>query len=155
MGWGRSTYPPTSNLQPPPISNLHPTPTSNLICILVALQLRQGMHDRALAKLQEAIALDPRNPLARFERSSVLMDLEMPEEALEELQRLVRLSPAEPSVYFQRGKALKKMGDLERVRPAGGRSTLGERGPVMGFACLPWPDPTPRTRRPISSWRSP
>ena len=74
------------------------------------------MHDRALSKLQEAIALDPKNPLARFERSAVLMDLDMHEEALEELQKLVTLSPTEPSVYFQMGKALKRMGDLERVR---------------------------------------
>lgn len=29
---------------------------------------------------QEAIALDPKNPLARFERAAVLMSLDMPEQ---------------------------------------------------------------------------
>ena len=62
-------------------------PTSSVLQCYIAMSLhRQGMHDRALAKLQEAITLDPKNPLARFERSSVLMDLEMHEEALAELQ---------------------------------------------------------------------
>ena len=59
--------------------------------------------------------MDPKNPLARFERAAVLMSLDLHDQALQELLMLSQLSPAEPSVHLQIGKAYKRLGDLERV----------------------------------------
>ena len=50
---------------------------------------------------QEAIDLDRRNPLARYERSNVLTMLDRCEEALEELKLLGHIAPSEASVFFQ------------------------------------------------------
>ncbi len=60
--------------------------------------------------LQESIELDPKNPLARFEKANVLTSMEQYPRALEELHALSQLSPGEPSVYFQMGKLYKKVG---------------------------------------------
>jgi hypothetical protein len=49
---------------------------------------------------QEAIASDPRNPLARFEKASTLAAVGDVEGALAELQALTHVAPGEASVYF-------------------------------------------------------
>lgn len=49
---------------------------------------KMGKPAEALAVLEEAIAADPANPLARFERAGVLLLQERFEDALSELQSL-------------------------------------------------------------------
>jgi len=67
-------------------------------------------HDAAIELLQRAIALDSRNPLARYEMAAVLMSKEKYEEALEELQELQEIAPKEASVFFLMGRIYKKLG---------------------------------------------
>lgn len=50
--------------------------------------------------MQEAIAADPRNPLARYEKASTLQAVGDMEGALAELQALTHIAPGEASVYF-------------------------------------------------------
>ena len=94
---------------------------------------RQGIHDKALAKpqvgvcacagpdtepgdwglgladqlllfhTQEAIELDARNPLARYEKAAVLAAEDDLEGAVNELEALSHVAPGEASVYFQVG----------------------------------------------------
>ncbi len=67
---------------------------------------KMGKPAEALAVLEEAIAADAANPLARFERAGVLLSQECFEEALAELQSLrVRLGFHSPgrAVSFQKG----------------------------------------------------
>eukprot|EP00798_Chlamydomonas_sp_ICE-L_P018281 gene18281-24737_t len=77
---------------------------------------KQGMHERALVKLKEAIELDRRNPLARYELSNVLSSLERPDAALKELQQLNSIAPGEASVFIQMGKLYKRLGDLKKAQ---------------------------------------
>lgn len=59
--------------------------------------------------LQEAIDLDGKNPLARYERAAVLAAQDRPAEALAELTALRAIAPGEASVLFQMGKLYKKV----------------------------------------------
>ena len=94
-------------------------PQSSVLATYLAASMKaQGMNERALAKVDVAIGLDPKNAMARFERSDILMALDRHEEALEELKRMLELTPSEYSVYSSMGKALKQMGDLERAQLA-------------------------------------
>lgn len=76
--------------------------SSVLRCNLGMAVAKMGNIGDALAHLDGAIAADPKNPLARFERAGVLLSQEHFPEALAELQDLqVRaysplLSPANP-----------------------------------------------------------
>lgn len=62
--------------------------SSVLRCYLGMAVHKLGRNGEALALLQRAIEADPRNPLARFEKSTVLMAEEKHAEALRELQSL-------------------------------------------------------------------
>ena len=72
------------------------------------LQLRRNAD--ALTLLQHAIDLDKRNPLAKYEKASVLLSEERLEEALDELERLKEVAPREASVFFLIGRIHKKLG---------------------------------------------
>jgi anaphase-promoting complex subunit 3 len=62
-------------------------PGSSVLHCYTAMALhRQGFLDRALSKVSEAICLDPKNPLARFEKAAVLASMEQHALALKELQ---------------------------------------------------------------------
>ncbi|KAG1674960.1 hypothetical protein FOA52_014755 [Chlamydomonas sp. UWO 241] len=64
-------------------------PGSSVLHCYTAMALhRQGFFDRALSKVSEAISLDPKNPLARFEKAAILASMEQHELALRELQAL-------------------------------------------------------------------
>ncbi|GBG58701.1 hypothetical protein CBR_g102 [Chara braunii] len=63
----------------------------------------------ALALLSTAIAMDSKNPLAKFQKANVLMAEERYTEALAELERLKEVAPREASVYFAMGKIYKKL----------------------------------------------
>ena len=64
---------------------------------------------QALEMLSNAISIDPRNPLARFQKAQVLLSLDDNETALTELKQLVEMAPKEGSVYFVLGKVYKKL----------------------------------------------
>ena len=65
--------------------------------------------------LSNAISIDPKNPLARFQKAQVLLATEKNEEALVELKQLVEMAPKEGSVYFVLGKVYKKLGDQSKA----------------------------------------
>lgn len=69
----------------------------------------------ALETLEQAVDLDPKNPLARFEYASVLTSLGQLEKAITELNFLHHIVPKEASVLFQRGKVLKRLGRREEA----------------------------------------
>jgi len=58
----------------------------------------------ALNTLGHALSLDPRNPLCKFHKASILFAVERYEEALEELLQLKQIVPKESLVYFLLGK---------------------------------------------------
>jgi anaphase-promoting complex subunit 3 len=78
----------------------------------VALQ-RLGRPAAALAELERAVALDSKNPLARFERAAALASLGQEREALDALRELAAAFPAEAGVRFQMGRLHKRLGDLD------------------------------------------
>ena len=59
---------------------------------------------QALEMLSNAISIDARNPLARFQKAQVLLSIDQHEQALAELKTLVEMAPKEGSVYFVLGK---------------------------------------------------
>jgi anaphase-promoting complex subunit 3 len=65
--------------------------------------------EKAYVSLQKAIQLDERNPLAKYEKASVLMSEERYSEALDELEQLREVAPREASVYFLMGRIFKKL----------------------------------------------
>eukprot|EP00894_Picocystis_sp_ML_P004591 jgi/Pico_ML_1/55108/g856.t1 len=69
----------------------------------------------ALALLQAAIAADPQNPLAKFEKANVLVSEGREEEALVELEMLQESIPKEASIFFQMGKICKRLGRLDKA----------------------------------------
>lgn len=69
----------------------------------------------ALHSLEEAIALDANNPIARFKHAKVLMALDRDEEAVEELLGLQESAPKEAEVYLQLGRAYKKLQDPQKA----------------------------------------
>ena len=70
---------------------------------------------QALEMLSNAITIDPKNPLARFQKAQVLLSTDQNELALAELKQLVEMAPKEGSVYFVLGKVYKKLGDQSKA----------------------------------------
>ncbi|KAF3815445.1 hypothetical protein GH733_016540 [Mirounga leonina] len=64
----------------------------------------------ALDTLNKAIVIDPKNPLCKFHRASVLFANEKYKSALQELEELKQIVPKESLVYFLIGKVYKKLG---------------------------------------------
>lgn len=89
--------------------------SSVLRCYLgMALHKLKRNHE-ALEMLGQAIAADPRNPLAKFERAAVLMAEERYRDALAELHALKDIAPREASVLFHMGKIYKKLDMLDEA----------------------------------------
>ena len=65
----------------------------------------------ALEVLNKAFELEPSNPQARYQMSTVLISLERYPEALESLYLVLDSAPREASVHFLIGKVHKKLGD--------------------------------------------
>ena len=65
--------------------------------------------------LSSAIAIDPKNPLARFQKAQVLLSMDEYEPALAELTTLVEMAPKEGSVYFVLGRVYKKLGQSSKA----------------------------------------
>ena len=95
-------------------AKIHPG-SSKLLCCLGRALHRRGQHTEALHYLQGAVQRDPANPLARYERATVLFSQESLEEARQELLELRRLAPREPNVHFLLGKVYKRLGETGKA----------------------------------------
>jgi len=93
---------------------VHPT-SAVLKCHCAIAMARSGRLHQALAVVQEAIRLDPGNPLARYERASMLLDMSRPKEALEELLALRDLAPREAPVHALLGRVYRQLGHADRA----------------------------------------
>ena len=83
--------------------NINPC-SSPLYCYLgMALHANQKTL-QALEMLTTAISIDPKNPLARFQKAQVLLSTDQYEPALAELKQLVDMAPKEGSIFFVLGK---------------------------------------------------
>ena len=56
--------------------------------------------------LSNAISIDPKNPLARFQKAQVLLSTDQYELALTELKQVIEMAPKDGSVYFILGKVV-------------------------------------------------
>lgn len=65
----------------------------------------------ALQCFERAEQLDPKRPLTKFQKVTVLMTLNRFAESLEVLQELKALCPKEAPIYVMMGKIYKKLGD--------------------------------------------
>lgn len=84
--------------------------SSVLHCHLGMAQHQNGKTMEALETLAGAFMLDPRNPQAHYQRATIFMTLDRPEDALLELERVRAAAPREASVHFNMGKVHKRLG---------------------------------------------
>jgi anaphase-promoting complex subunit 3 len=89
--------------------------SSVLRCNLGMSQYSNGKSLQALDTLAEAFRLDPHNPQARFQRATIYVALNRPEEALKELEKVRDAAPREATVHFSMGKVLKRLGRPEQA----------------------------------------
>ncbi len=78
-------------------------------------QHQNGKTMEALDTLSGAFRLDPRNPQAHYQRATIFMSLDRPEEALCELEKVRSAAPKESSVHFNMGKVYKRLGQPARA----------------------------------------
>ena len=93
-------------------------PCSSPLCCHLGMALHENKKTpQALEMLTEAIRIDPKNPLARFQKAQVHMSpgTEQYELALAELKQLVEMAPKEGLVYHLLGKVYKKLGDHSKA----------------------------------------
>lgn len=89
--------------------------SSVLRCNLGMSQYSNGKAMQALDTLVEAFRLDPNNPQARFQRATIYVQLNRPEDALKELEKVRDAAPREATVHFAMGKVLKRLGRSEQA----------------------------------------
>ena len=89
--------------------------SSVLFCYLGMAQHALKRTGDALELLQKAVSLDAKNPLAKYEKASVLLSDDRFQEALEELEELKTVAPREASVFFLMGRIYKKLGLADRA----------------------------------------
>jgi anaphase-promoting complex subunit 3 len=65
----------------------------------------------ALKELETAATLDPRNPVPKFERAKLLMQMDRLSDARAQLEALRDALPKEAAVYHELGRVCKRMGD--------------------------------------------
>jgi anaphase-promoting complex subunit 3 len=87
---------------------IHPR-SSVLHCCLGQALHALGHHQDALRALDTAVHIDACNPLARYERASVLVTLEKLQQALAELAALKEVAPREASVYVLMAKVYRRL----------------------------------------------
>jgi anaphase-promoting complex subunit 3 len=89
--------------------------SSVLHCHLGMAQHQNGKTVDALETLSGAFRLDPRNPQAHYQRATIFMSLDRPEDALAELEKVRCAAPKESSVHFNMGKVHKRLGQPEKA----------------------------------------
>jgi anaphase-promoting complex subunit 3 len=93
---------------------VHPTNTV-LLCHLGVVQQALGKTEASLATFGTALDANPRDPLCKFHRASVLFAVNRLDEALDELEELKQIVPKESLVYFLIAKVFSKKGDTHRA----------------------------------------
>merc|ERR1719219_2745672 len=83
-----------------------------LLCHVAVVMHASSNSEGALEMLEQAIAMAPKIPLLKFERASILFNVERYQEALDELMELKLIVPKESTVYFLIGKAHNKLGNI-------------------------------------------
>ena len=91
------------------------TQSSVLLCNLGMLQHVNKKPFEALATLERAFQLDPRNPQARFQRAKIFMSMERYDDALKDLLSVRNHVPRESSVQFMLGNVYKKLGQIQEA----------------------------------------
>lgn len=95
-----------------------------------ALQLRsEGKFAESLALLDQALALDPNDIRVRFNRATVLAQLERRQEALTAFDELLRITPNDPQIFQNRAAILNDMGRSEEAMIEVDRSIALEDAP--------------------------
>lgn len=89
--------------------------SSVLHCHLGMAQHQNGKTVEALETLAGAFLLDPRNPQAHYQRATIFMSMDRPNDALAELEKVRAAAPKEASVHFNMGKVYKRMGKPEKA----------------------------------------
>ena len=89
--------------------------SSVLRCNLGMSQHSNGKAIQALDTLAEAFRLDTHNPQARYQRATIYVSLNRPEDALTELEKVRDAAPREATVHFAMGKVLKRLGRPEQA----------------------------------------
>lgn len=77
------------------------------------MQFNLNKIDEALQTMNEAIALDPKNPLSKFHRGSMYFQCGRYNDALRELEQLRHVVPKESVVFYIIGKIHKKLGSVD------------------------------------------
>jgi lipoprotein NlpI len=75
----------------------------------------KGDYDRAIADYDEAIRLDPQDPLAYYNRGVAWHGKHDYDRAIADYDQAIRLNPQDPQAYDSRGNAWQAKGDLERA----------------------------------------
>ena len=75
-----------------------------LLCHVAVVMHATNNSEGALDMLDQAIAMAPKIPLLKFERASILFNVERYQDALDELMELKLIVPKESTVYFLIGK---------------------------------------------------
>ena len=79
---------------------------------LAATRQRLGRPAEALVSLDQALAAQPDDAPAWYQRGQLLQELERPIEALAAYERVLAIEPAQGAAWSQRGSLLKDMGRL-------------------------------------------
>ena len=66
--------------------------------------------------MDNAVAINPKNPTSRYHRASILIAADRHEDALLELLSLKEEIPKESMVFFLLGKVYKKLGNAEKAQ---------------------------------------
>jgi len=74
-------------------------------------QHQNGKTMEALDTLAGAFQIDPHNPQAHYQRATIFMTLDRPQDALAELEKVRSAAPKEASVHFNMGKVHKRLGN--------------------------------------------
>ena len=75
----------------------------------------KGDYDRAIADLEQAVRLDPKDPKAYVIRGFAYVEKGDYDRAIADLEQAVRLDPKDPKAYVIRGFAYVEKGDYDRA----------------------------------------
>jgi len=88
---------------------------SSVLHCHLGMALHASGKDREALTVLDGVVMDPRNPQARYQRATIYMSLDRPNEALAELEKVRDAAPREASVHFAMGRVLKRLGRPEQA----------------------------------------
>ena len=100
--------------------------TPQALHVLGCIRAQAGAREEAIALLDEAIALDPRDASFLNNRARVLAEAGRLEDAVRDLRRAIELAPAFNAAREQLGRVLQRLGlaEMARSRPAEAESAF-------------------------------